>query len=73
MRCPCGGLIKKGVKDRISDIAKWDEPQHPEFRPKYTHILPLAEIISLVHGKRDHYGFMFRKYGKNWYRHLEVK
>jgi uncharacterized protein (TIGR00375 family) len=51
MRCPCGGLIKKGVKDRISDIAKWDEPHHPEFRPQYTHILPLAEIISLVHGK----------------------
>jgi uncharacterized protein (TIGR00375 family) len=51
MRCPCGGLIKKGVKDRIGDIAKWDEPHHPEFRPQYTHILPLAEIISLVHGK----------------------
>jgi len=51
MRCPCGGLIKKGVKDRISDIAKWDEPHHPEFRPQYTHILPLADIISLVHGK----------------------
>lgn len=51
MRCPCGGLIKKGVKDRIGDIAKWDEPHHPEFRPQYTHILPLAEIISLVYGK----------------------
>jgi uncharacterized protein (TIGR00375 family) len=51
MRCPCGGLIKKGVKDRISDIAKWDEPHHPEFRPQYIHILPLAEIISLVYGK----------------------
>jgi uncharacterized protein (TIGR00375 family) len=51
MRCPCGGLIKKGVKDRIGDIAKWKEPHHPEFRPQYTHILPLAEIISLVHGK----------------------
>lgn len=51
MRCPCGGLIKIGVKDRISDIAKWDKPHHPEFRPPYTHILPLAEIISLVYGK----------------------
>jgi len=51
MRCPCGGLIKKGVKDRIGDIAKWNEPHHPEFRPQYTHILPLAEIISIVHGK----------------------
>lgn len=51
MRCPCGGLIKKGVKDRIGDIAKWDEAHHPEFRPQYTHIIPLAEIISLVYGK----------------------
>lgn len=51
MRCPCGGLIKKGVKDRIGDIAKWDEPHQPEFRPRYTHIIPLAEIISLVYGK----------------------
>ncbi|MBI5679568.1 MAG: TIGR00375 family protein [Methanobacterium sp.] len=51
MRCPCGGLIKIGVKDRISDMAKWDEAHHPEFRPQYTHILPLAEIISIVYGK----------------------
>ncbi|MDI6724396.1 MAG: TIGR00375 family protein [Methanobacterium sp.] len=51
MRCPCGGLIKIGVKDRISDIAEWDKPRHPQFRPQYTHILPLAEIISLVYGK----------------------
>ena len=51
MRCPCGGLIKIGVKDRISDIAKWNEPHHPSFRPEYVHILPLAEIISLVYGK----------------------
>lgn len=51
MRCPCGGLIKIGVKDRISDMATWDKPYHPDFRPQYTHILPLAEIISLVYGK----------------------
>ncbi|MGB9936433.1 MAG: TIGR00375 family protein [Methanobacterium sp.] len=51
MRCPCGGLIKIGVKDKISDIATWDKPHHPSFRPEYTHVLPLAEIISLVYGK----------------------
>lgn len=51
MRCPCGGLIKIGVKDRISEMAKWDKPHHPDFRPQYIHILPLAEIISLVYGK----------------------
>jgi len=51
MRCPCGGLIKIGVKDRISEMAKWDKPHHPDFRPQYTHILPLSEIISLVYEK----------------------
>ncbi|MGZ7048392.1 MAG: TIGR00375 family protein [Methanobacterium sp.] len=51
MRCPCGGLIKIGVKDRISDLAKWEVPHHPDFRPHYTRILPLAEIISLIYGK----------------------
>jgi len=50
-RCPCGGLIKIGVKDRIADMATWDEPHHPDFRPQYTHIIPLAEIISLVYEK----------------------
>lgn len=52
MRCLCGGLIKIGVKDRISDMATWGEPHHPQFRGEYVHILPLAEIISLVYGKR---------------------
>lgn len=51
MRCPCGGLIKIGVKDRISSMANWDEPHYPDFRPDYVHILPLAEIISLVYRK----------------------
>lgn len=51
MRCSCGGLIKIGVKDRISDLCKWKLPQHPDFRPDYTPILPLAEIISLIYGK----------------------
>ncbi|MEN6329852.1 MAG: TIGR00375 family protein [Methanobacteriaceae archaeon] len=51
MKCPCGGTIKKGVDYRIEELATWDEPHHPPHRPPYIHILPLAEIISLVHGK----------------------
>ncbi len=51
MRCSCGGLIKIGVKDRISDLSKWELAHHPNFRPDYTPILPLAEIISLIYGK----------------------
>lgn len=46
-RCAnCGGIIKKGVKDRILEIA--DSSGNPE-RPKYTHIYPLTEIIATAH------------------------
>jgi uncharacterized protein (TIGR00375 family) len=51
MRCPCGGRIKKGVDYRIYELSKWEEPHHPPHRPPYIHILPLAEIISITHGK----------------------
>ena len=51
MRCGCGGTIKKGVDFRISEIADYNEPEHPDFRPQYVHLMPLAEIISSVHGK----------------------
>lgn len=50
-RCPCGGKIKKGVDYRIYELSEWDEPHHPEKRPPYVHILPLAEIVSLTYGK----------------------
>lgn len=50
-RCPeCRGMIKKGVRDRIEELAKWKEPHHPHHRPPYIHILPLAEVISLMLG-----------------------
>ncbi len=50
-RCPeCKGLIKRGVNDRICELASYDRPVHPEHRPRYIHILPLAEVISLVTG-----------------------
>ncbi|NOZ58480.1 MAG: TIGR00375 family protein [Euryarchaeota archaeon] len=45
-RCRCGGRIKKGVRDRIREIATWDEPRHPEHRPPYLRIAPLSEIIA---------------------------
>jgi uncharacterized protein (TIGR00375 family) len=51
MKCSCGGTIKKGVDFRISEIADLDEPVHPNFRPDYVHLMPLAEIIVSVHGK----------------------
>lgn len=51
MRCSCGGTIKKGVDYRISEIADWDTPHHPNHRPEYIHVMPLSEIISLVYDK----------------------
>ncbi len=52
-RCPeCKGRIKKGVNDRINELACRDEPKHPGHRPPYIHILPLAEVISLATGIR---------------------
>ena len=51
MKCPCGGKIKKGVDFRIHELSNWEVPHHPIDRPPYIHILPLAEIISITHGK----------------------
>ena len=46
-RCPrCGGAIKKGVHDRIMELADTDE--RPDDRPPYLHLAPLAEIIAMV-------------------------
>ena len=46
-RCDCGGLIKKGVRDRVNELANC-EGTHPEHRPPYLHLIPLAEIIGLA-------------------------
>ncbi|RQD92107.1 TIGR00375 family protein [Methanosalsum natronophilum] len=47
-RCPeDNGLIKKGVSDRISELADLDLTSHPEHRPEYMHLIPLSEIIMM--------------------------
>ena len=47
--CPiCGGIIKKGVLDRINELADFEEPRHPDHRPPYLHLVPLAEIIQMA-------------------------
>lgn len=51
MKCDCGGRIKKGVDYRISEISDFKEPHHPNFRPQYIHLMPLAELISTVYDK----------------------
>jgi uncharacterized protein (TIGR00375 family) len=50
-RCPiCGGVIKKGVFDRVNELADFKEPKHPDHRPPYLHLIPLAEIIQMTLG-----------------------
>jgi uncharacterized protein (TIGR00375 family) len=46
-RCECGGMIKKGVRDRVNELADCDGT-HPAHRPPYLHLIPLAEIIGLA-------------------------
>lgn len=50
-RCSiCGGVIKKGVFDRVNELADFNEPRHPDHRPPYLHLIPLAEIIQMALG-----------------------
>ncbi len=48
--CSCGGTIKKGVKDRVNELASYDKPQHPQHRPPYLHLIPLSEVIAMALG-----------------------
>ena len=50
-KCSCGKRIKKGVKDRINEMATFKKPQHPDHRPPYIHLIPLAEIITKAIGQ----------------------
>jgi uncharacterized protein (TIGR00375 family) len=49
-KCSCGGIIKKGVKDRVNELASFNEPKYPDHRPPYIHIIPLSEIIAKALG-----------------------
>nr|WP_296887702.1 TIGR00375 family protein [uncultured Methanobrevibacter sp.] len=51
MKCDCGGRIKKGVDYRIFEISDFKAPKHPDFRPPYVHLMPLAELISTVYDR----------------------
>ncbi|MDM7935380.1 MAG: endonuclease Q family protein, partial [Methanothrix sp.] len=53
-RCPaCGGRIKLGVRDRVDLLADYPEPMHPDHRPPYLHLIPLAEVIAIALGYRS--------------------
>lgn len=44
----CGGSIKKGVSDRVEELADFESPRGPSSRPDYLRTSPLSEIISLA-------------------------
>ncbi len=50
-KCRCGKRIKKGVRDRINEMATFKEPQHPTHRPPYVYLIPLTEIIAKAIGQ----------------------
>jgi uncharacterized protein (TIGR00375 family) len=53
-RCQaCGGRIKLGVLDRVNLLADYETPVHPDHRPPYLHIIPLAEIVALALGYKS--------------------
>lgn len=52
-KCSCGKRIKKGVKDQINELATFETPHHPDHRPQYVYLIPMAEIITKAIGQRS--------------------
>ena len=46
--------IKLGVFERIEKISSFEEPHHPNHRPKYIDAIPLVDIIRSVKGIKSH-------------------
>ncbi|MCX8202578.1 MAG: TIGR00375 family protein [Candidatus Micrarchaeota archaeon] len=68
-RCPiCRKPIKKGVAERIEELAKGRRTIHPDHRPRCLHIIPLSEIISLAYNIRTPYS---QKVQEIWRRFVE--
>jgi len=52
-KCSCGKRIKKGVKDKINELADYVKPHHPSHRPPYVHLIPMTEIITKAVGQKN--------------------
>lgn len=64
----CGKRVKKGVWDRVNELADLDEPRHPDHRPPYLHIIPLADIVAQALDK----GVNTKGVTKEWTKLVEV-
>ena len=49
-KCVCGGSIKKGVRERAQELGGGRGIIHPDHRPEYIYMIPLAEIIMRAVG-----------------------
>jgi uncharacterized protein (TIGR00375 family) len=77
-RClKCRGILKKGVADRIIEIAKIQgnlELKQITNRPEYKYLIPLAQIIQLKIGKGELYNKrVLEKYEKLITKHTEIE
>jgi len=76
-RCiSCKGIIKKGVEDRIKEIAILQENKENIqiiFRPEYKYLIPLAQIIQMVLNKKTIYdSAVLNKYEEMLKDHKEI-
>jgi uncharacterized protein (TIGR00375 family) len=67
-KCSCGGRIKKGVTDRVAELADHNIPKRPKHRPEYVHLIPLSEIIAKA---LDHANVNTKKVQSTWTRLIE--
>ena len=65
-RCSCGGIIKKGVYDKIMELAHYKIM--PYNRPDYKYILPLSEIIALQYATKN---VLSKKVQSKWWEMVE--
>ena len=73
----CKGPLKKGVEDRIIEIAKLQgntELKEIKVRPEYKYLIPLAEIIQTEIGKKGMYDKrVLEKYTKIISKYTEIE
>ena len=73
----CKGPLKKGVEDRIKEIANMQgniELKQIKDRPEYKYLLPLAEIIQMEIGKKGMYDKrVLEKYTKIIAKYTEIE
>ena len=76
-KCPkCHKPIKKGVAERIDELADLSEGKHPIHRPEYKYLIPLNEIIALALGIKQNYSIkvqgIWKKYADRFKNEINV-